>query len=177
MKATVFAIPGGHLSGRDLRRDMGDPDWVDHYLDRAHPWDLAVKIESITDGPIVLIGYSVGGSLIGHMSLLLGNIVGVVVYESPLIGVERVGGDFPVLWIENDYKSTWRREAESLEAFLKWFESHSTEVMVGEGRHVRLRFGWPPFGHAWDVRLNTRIAGFVREVGSGHTNSPPTDRK
>ena len=104
MKATVFAIPGGYLSGRDLCRDMGNPDWVDYYLDRDHPCELATRIESIAEGPIVLIGYSIGGSLIGHLSLLLGNIVGAVVYESPLIGVDHVGGNFPVLWIENYYE-------------------------------------------------------------------------
>jgi pimeloyl-ACP methyl ester carboxylesterase len=157
----VFALHGGYLGPDDLRRDMGDPSWVYKYLSGHDPESCEKQIwnHMLDEEPMVLLGYSMGGSTIGHLSTMLpdGMIRGAILYESPLIGVDEVGGDFPVLWIRNDYESTAKREQEFEETRLTWRKNHFMTEAFGKGRHVSWRFGFPPFGHAWDKNLNDVI--------------------
>ena len=160
----TIAFHGGYLSPEDLRRDMGDPDWVDEYL----PSDYRKVINSgrliASRGPIVLVGYSIGGSLIGHLSRVLPNIIGAVLYESALIGIDKVAGSFPVLWIRNRYESTKRREHEFDSTRAAWSVGREMADMRGEGRHVTWRWGWPPFAHAWDTQLNPMIQSWIANL-------------
>lgn len=165
----TIALHGGYLTPGDLRRDMGDPDWVDDYLPTAS------KIKLPTHTPLVLIGYSLGGSLIGHLSHFCRNIVAVVLYESPLIGLKVVAGSFPVLWVRNRYTSTAKRERKFDDTKRIWQRSHRVDEMTGQGRHVAWRFGWPPFGHAWDQSLNPLIDIWINHqllrIESGNVGS------
>jgi len=162
LKPTVFALHGGGLSAAAMRRDMGDPPWVDCYVEGD---DMSEVLASVGID-IVLIGYSLGGSRIGELSQLLpSDIVGAVLYESPLLGLQSTGGNFPVLWIRNQYRSTEKREREFSRAERIWSSTHPIQRELGEGRHVRWRFGWPPFGHAWDRSLNPVIADFIFHCG------------
>lgn len=167
----VIAFHGGYLSPESMRRDMGDPAWVDQYLPSA---DAAAIAEVLpTDRPLILIGYSLGGSLIGHLSNRMSNIVGAVLYESALIGIDSVAGSFPVLWIRNRYKSTRRREREFADTRAAWKKGRQFDEVTGTGRHVSWRFGWPPIAHAWDRTLNPLIAEWIDAVQQSQTPRKP----
>ena len=163
----VIALHGDYAKPADLRRDMGDPDWVDWYP-AGHD---AVNIRNLINSsgwqnePLVLMGYSKGGSVVGDLSHILDNIVGAVLYESPLMSPEDPGGTFPVLWIRNNYQPAVGRAFELWQTYCAWAENHPITKMTGQGRHIRWRFGWPPFGHNWDNSLNGHIERFVKEVG------------
>ena len=158
----TFALHGGYLSAGDLCRDMGNPVWVDHYLSGHDPEKLWDDITFLAkDEPVALIGYSSGGDVIGDLSWMLSNIVCAVLYESPLIGIDQVIGNFPVLWIRNNYKSTRRREREFDDTLREWSVEHPVTKLTGKGRHIYWRKGWPPFGHAWDKDLNDKIRSFI----------------
>lgn len=160
----VFALHGGYLGPEDLRRDMGDPRWVDHYLDGHDPVFCESQIRQwiIPGEKIVLLGYSFGGSVIGHLSQRFQNTIrSAVLYESPLIGTNTTGGKFPVLWIRNMYLATRFREAEFDWTRSAWQRTHRMTYRFGSGKHVKPRWGWPPFGHAWDRSLNSFIENWI----------------
>lgn len=159
MIATI-AFHGDFANGKILRRDMGDPEWVDLYYE-GHDLPLATRVCSAFD-TVVLVAYSFGGSLIGHLSHVLTNIAAVVLYESPLMGIDEPAGQFPVLWVRNDYKSTRRREKEFAATLVAWQADHNVDKMTGNGRHVRFACGWPPIGHAWDRSLNSSIRDWMK---------------
>lgn len=162
--ARTIAFHGGYLSPESMRRDMGDPAWVDHYLSNFAPSVAAdVLQQAWSRDPLILIGYSIGGSLIGHLSNRMSNIVGAVLYESALIGIDSVAGSFPVLWIRNRYKSTPRREREFADTRAAWRKNREFDEITGRGKHIYWRCGWPPFGHAWDQTLNRFIEQWLRD--------------
>lgn len=157
--STVIAFHGGYLTPAAMRRDMGNPSWVDHYLDNDSPEVVANVLRQLDS--VTLVGYSIGGSLIGYLSHLLDNIRAAVLYESPLIGLEAPAGAFPVLWIRNRYESTPRREKEFASTKEAWKQNHLVTEITGRGRHITWLWGWPPFGHAWDTSLNDWIANWI----------------
>ena len=160
MASSVVAFHGSLGNAAILARDMGDPAWVDLYHE-GHDVDAARNICSAFES-VVLVGYSMGGSVMGHLSHVLGNIAAVVLYESPLLGIDRPAGTFPVLWIRNDYRWTNQREIEFAETRAAWGESHHVDEMIGQGRHIRFVWGCPVIGHAWDQQLNPAIRDWIK---------------
>lgn len=145
---------------------MGNPSWADIYF-QGHDMESAKSICSAF-GSVVLVGYSFGGSLIGHLSHVLTNITAAILYESPLLEIEKPAGTFPVLWIQNDYWTFQFRQREFDETLAAWKQSHHVAEMTGRGRHARLAWGWPPVGHAWDQRLNKAIGAWIKIQSQPH---------
>lgn len=160
----VVAFHGDFASGRILKRDMGNPVWVNRYHDGLDLYKASKSLISRTDN--VLIGYSRGGSLIGHLSICQDiRIKAAVLYESPLIGIDEVGGTFPVLWIKNAYRRKGWRKKEMDDTEKLWRATHSVDTLVGQGSHVRFTMGCPPIGHAWDQQLNPAIEHWIDTHG------------
>jgi hypothetical protein len=160
----TYAFHGDFASATDLQQDMGDPPWVDAYVDYRS--DFASDIAQ--QDAACLVGYSRGGSIIGRLSLSLTNIVGAVLYESPLFNVDEPGGDFPVLIIWNRH-SRRRRSIEAWDALQRWKASgRSVTMLEGAGTHIKL-VGRPStlfLGHGWDVSLNDKIGTWVRSLST-----------
>lgn len=91
-----------------LKRDMGNlSPMVDLFWD-ANGWrrtdreiDRLEAFIRTLDQPPILIGYSRGGSVIAALSERV-ELRAAVVYESPVIDSDGVGGAFPVLMCWND---------------------------------------------------------------------------
>jgi len=165
----VVALPGGYLKGRHLQEDMGNPDWVHRYLDGHTAKEVLPKIP--LDKPLVLVGYSIGGSVIGDLSTMGFDIVGAVLYESPLLDVDYPGGNFPVLWIENKVERWAKGEIEFHLALQAWELTRPgkvTKLYGGFDAHWKWKRRWPPIAHAWDRRLNVFIKGWIE----GLVNEP-----
>lgn len=154
----VVAIHGDGGSARIMRRDMGDPSWVDRYLDWNGQVDAALKLA--WGGDIVLVGYSRGGAHIAGLAEHLPNIRAAVIYESPDPGMESVPGNFPALliWNRRGRGSTYQGSMSDA----AWIHSrHPVSRMIGKGRHTKFVFGWPPIGHGWDKSLNPEIESWI----------------
>lgn len=164
----TIAFHGDFSSAENFKRDAGIPEWT--YWD----WkDYSIRsISNLLDEPCVLVGYSRGGALIGQLSNFSENIIGAVLYESPIIPVKEmsndfVSGDFPVLWIENDNGRRWQsnrfyREME--DSKLKWSVGRELSWVTGSGRHTKFVWGWPPIGHGWDQGLNVLIKNWLLDL-------------
>lgn len=155
----TYAFHGDFASAEDLQADMGDPAWVDEYVDYRRDFESAIADQD----SVVLVGYSRGGSIIGELSLRLRNIRGVVLYESPLFGVDQPGGNFPALVIWNR-RSRKRRSIEAWDTLQRWRAGgRSVTMMDGQGAHLKfvMRPSTAFLGHGWDVSLNSRIAAWV----------------
>ena len=155
---SVIALHGDFASGSMLRRDCGIESW-------AYPnWKRKPYLPS--EGGYVLVGYSRGGSEIGHLSREWHRAIrAAVLYESPLLGTNRVYGDFPALWIENDWGRRLRggRYAREMQETLETWQLGGRRVdqLIGRGRHVEFTRGWPPFRHGWDRSLNRQILDWI----------------
>jgi hypothetical protein len=161
----TIAFHGDFSSAENFKRDTGIPEWT--YWDWTK-YSLR-SISNLLDEPCVLVGYSRGGALIGQLSNFNDNIVGAVLYESPIIPVKElsrdyVGGDFPILWIENMNGRRWRRKRfydEMEDSKQKWSFDREVIEVIGMGRHTKFVWGWPPIGHGWDQELNVLIRNWV----------------
>lgn len=152
----IIALHGDLATAEMLKRDVGDlSDSIDLFFDaggwRKFGQQVDRLLRLITEPP-TLIGYSRGGSVIALLSTRI-EIRAAVLYESPVIDSEGVGGHFPVLQIWNDRGCKFgRRREQALRAEQLW-SGHKVTPLVGRGRHMRLR----PLGHAWDCSLNSQI--------------------
>jgi len=158
------ALHGQYATGKMLRRDMGDPTWVDYYVHKIGKLTSA-ELQRLKP-PLILVGYSLGGSVIADLTHEL-DLVGAVLYESPLLNDTIPAGTFPVLWIQNDYRHKTRRKREMDSSLAGWKENHQVTQLTGSGRHIRGVIGWPMWGHAWDQTLNDKIAGWLWRIISG----------
>lgn len=162
---TVIAFHGKPGGAAMLRRDMGDPDWVDHYFSGHDLVDAYSLVES-NQGSI-LVGYSYGGDLIGRLTNVCTTIIGAVLYEAPLFEPTIPLDDFPVLQVWNRYgRESWGDSQRAK----KFWDGPFREVveMRGRGFHVRLTWRWPFLGHAWDRDLNGEIKKFVSYCRNRH---------
>lgn len=159
----VIAFHGHPGSADLLRRDMGDPEWVDVFFE-GHDLDEAVELVNSED-KVILVGYSFGGDLIACMTCHCRNIVGAVLYESPLLKPVIPKGNFPVCMIWNRFgRQSWPASVRSSQAWCK--QGRPFVDLEGRGGHVRFTWRWPFLGHAWDQRLNSEIERFVQYAAS-----------
>lgn len=164
----IIALHGDFATPTMLERDMGDlAPLVDIFFDAKgwHNFDCAMGrltslVRSLPEPPIV-IGYSRGGSAIARLSELV-ELRAAVLYESPVIDSEGVGGIFPVLQIWNDcgakYGASKLRRGQAKIAEQIW-ASHPVTQLQGVGRHMKVR----PIGHGWDVGLNGKIREWLSD--------------
>jgi len=103
----IIALHGDFASADRLVRDVGDlRTIVDLFFEAKGWWRFKYQIDKLIglitqlDDPPILIGYSRGGSAIAALSELV-EIRAAVVYESPVLDSDGVGGCFPVLQIWN----------------------------------------------------------------------------
>lgn len=161
----TIALHGDFASGAILRRDTGIESW-------EYPNWKRDRTVPIPREPYCLVGYSSGGSRIGHLSIeTVFQPVCAVLYESPLLGRDDVGDTFPVLWIRNDrgrgraglFKRRHEREMASTLAAWK-AGGRYVEELDGTGRHFETTNDWPPLRHGWDRALNERILSWIEEM-------------
>lgn len=163
----TIALHGDLATAEMLERDVGDlRDCVDYFFDARGWLRTQYQIDRLVDfirklpAPPAMIGYSRGGAVIAAVSELV-ELRSAVLYESPVIDSEGVGGEFPVLMIWNDAGAKFspsrvrRGQAKISEEI--WSASHPVTHLQGTGRHMRLR---PP-GHCWDVSLNAQIVDWI----------------
>jgi pimeloyl-ACP methyl ester carboxylesterase len=164
----IIALHGDFASARMLMRDVGDlAESIDVFWD-ANGWrrtepsiaKLERHIRTLSTPPI-LIGYSRGGSVIAALSERV-ELRAAIVYESPVIDSDGVGGAFPVLMCWNDCGvMAGKRKGQAKIAQQIWKASHPVTEIWGKGRHVK--FG--PIGHGWDCGLNGAIRDFLEACG------------
>ena len=164
----TIALHGDYASPDMLRRDMGNPAWVDHYYDGRGWRDVDGRIELLThfirsqEEPVVLVGYSRGGDVVARLSNSIPHLIrAAVVYESP-VSVDSCGGKFPALCVWNDRGSIRRlqRVDDVVKSLRLWSVGRRCEIMIGSGRHMDLM---PP-GHSWDRSLNSRIEDWLTMI-------------
>jgi len=144
---TIIALHGDFATPTMLQRDMGDlSELVDIFFD-ARKWlrfdaamgRLTSLVQSLSEPPIV-IGYSRGGSAIARLSELV-ELRAAVVYESPVIDSEGVGGSFPVLVIWNDCGAKIKRPGQARVAEEICFSPRKSRLkattQISPAKHVR----------------------------------------
>jgi len=163
----IIALHGDFATAKMFERDVGDLcNSIDLFFD-ARGWtrfhkriDRLIGLITQLDDPPILIGYSRGGSAIAALSELV-EIRAAVVYESPVIDSEGVGGSFPVLQIWNHcgarYGMNEMRRGQAIIAEQIWGENHEVTQLIGKGGHIRKN----PLGHAWDTSLNQQIRDWL----------------
>lgn len=163
----IIALHGDFATAEMLQRDVGDlACTVDLFFD-AKGWtrfskriDKLIGLITQLDDPPILIGYSRGGSAIAALSELV-EIKAAVVYESPVLDSDSVGGTFPVLQIWNDrgarYGLNEHRRQQSIIADQLWAKNHQVTQLIGTGGHIRRN----PLGHFWDCELNPKIRDWM----------------
>lgn len=162
MRPTVIALHGDGANGALLARDMGYPPWVDHYWNGDD--GLLEFVRSCES--VVIVGYSRGTQLAGRLSLKTNNIIGCILYEPMLKGMDSTGGIFPVLWIENDRgRKEWKEMKRAKEV---WARTHPMTEKEGKGRHWSIRLWRFPFrGHEWDQSLNAYCFNWIKGLNHG----------
>lgn len=165
----TIALHGDLATGDMLRRDMGDPCWVDEYFDGQ--WgpgrfdrsvrELSSKIQGV--GPCALVGYSRGASVIARLSIgpVAELIRAAVVYEGPVIDSASCGGCFPVLMIWNDDGAVANRTKAAAASIIKWRVGRRLEIIEGHGKHVE-KDEDGKHCHGWDKSLNVEIRDWLR---------------
>ena len=165
---TIIALHGDFATPSILQRDMGDLSQLVDIFFNARGWHnfdsamgrLTSLVKSLPQPPIV-IGYSRGGSAIARLSELV-ELRAAVLYESPVIDSEGVGGCFPVLQIWNDsgakYGRNKIRRGQAKIAEQIW-AGHQVTQLQGIGGHVKKR----PLGHGWDANLNQQIIDWMSQ--------------
>ena len=161
----VIAIHGDFATGEQLRYDMGDPPWVDHY---ATAKTFSQFVAQVPYGDVVLVGYSRGAEWIRQFANAYGfgaitRIRGMVGYEPLALGEFVLARSVPRLLIYNSRgRGAWTRlGASSIE---KWRGPGTTEL-AGRGFHIRVKMQPPFIGHAWDKSINPEIQRWLSELG------------
>lgn len=162
----IIALHGDLATPAMLERDVGDlASTVDLFFD-ARGWlrfdvqfEKLLNVVRMLPEPPIMIGYSRGGSAIAKLSEIV-PLAAAVLYESPVIDSDGVGGSFPVLQIWNDqgakYGRSKLRQGQAKVAEEIW-SSHPVTKLEGAGRHMTIN---PP-AHGWDCGLNKQIADWI----------------
>ena len=162
----IIALHGDFATPGMLERDMGDFQLEVAFFD-AHRWlnfdaamgRLITLVKSLPEPPI-MIGYSRGGSAIASLSEWV-ELRAAVLYESPVLNSEGVGGSFPVLQIWNNegakYSRFPARRKQARRSEQLWEKNHPVTAIEGVGEHFTKR---PP-AHCWDQNLNQQIVDWI----------------
>ena len=165
----IIALHGDFATPGMLKRDMGDFPLVADFFD-ARGWinfasamgRLVSLVKSLPEPPTV-IGYSRGGSAIARLSELV-ELRSAVLYESPIVDSDGVGGSFPVLMVWNDagakYSRFPARRKQVRRSEQLWAKSHPVTPIEGVGKHFTKR---PP-AHCWDQNLNQQIVDWIGQL-------------
>ena len=170
-RVTVVAFHGSTFfwtnGANRMRRDMGDPNYVSHYYREHNIPDFLA--EFATEERLFLIGYSKGGDFIARLTHYLDNIVGVVLYESPVLhdgGVcmDYTTDDFPVwmFWNESSRQAKTQAAGHSISEWSKSRTRFTLEMKMQGRGHVDW-FSFPP-GHAWDRRVTALIPSMIESL-------------
>jgi hypothetical protein len=163
----IIALHGDYARAEMLERDMGDLSCsVDLFYD-ANGWirfnkRLSKLLEMLTrlSEPPIMIGYSGGGAAIAVISRRIA-MKAAVLYESPVLDSEGVGGTFPVLMIWNNHGAKFSRSATRRQQAIYseeiWSQNHPVTNLMGTGGHIRRK----PLGHYWDTSLNDQIRDWL----------------
>ena len=160
----VIAVHGDFATGEQLRYDMGDPPWVDHYI-TAKTFDRFAA--QVPQQDVVLIGYSRGAEWVREVTNFYWcsrviRIRGVVGYEPLAEGNFVAVHTIPRLLIHNHRgRAAWTRLGEV--SLNRWRGPNTTELQ-GKGFHVRLKTRPPFIGHAWDQSLNPQVEKWIQEL-------------
>lgn len=169
-EVSAVAFHGDFAKAHHLQHDMGDPPWVDRYVQhqgrgRRDLPDGVIMNSIPAAGRLVLLGFSDGGDTVARLSqYLYHRILCAIVYESPVKSIRRPAGNFPVLMLWNEGSNRRYSEAASI-ARARWTANPDRVVAeeMGEGGHtkfVRRPSTWWR-GHGWDVGLNPLIVSWV----------------
>lgn len=169
MFTKVVALHGMPGSADMLREDMCNPYWVDKY----HQWKgLAPALNQFAALPrLILVGFSQGGARAVQLANILTNVAGIVLYESPLPNLpmsldptRSISADCPVLTIwNNNGRKNWKRCVALSRALEVRRSDAPVDILEGEGRHIRMKWSFPPFRHCWDARLNSQIGVYIQK--------------
>lgn len=171
MLPTVIAFHGSILpfmnGAKMLRRDMGDPEFVDHYF-QGNDVEKAIRFCSQFER-VFLIGYSKGGSTIGTLThyLCKTRIAGAVLYESPLLEVSSIptslpSDDFPV-WSLWNASSSRKDSREGRDTVYQWERNRSKFTYI-PGLHGKGHLQWFPPAHSWDKGINKHIQDWINST-------------
>lgn len=157
----LAAFHGDFFTAAHLRQDLGNPAWVDSYVDwrRSGGWleDLAAK------PALAIVAYSRGGQIAAQLSHELPNVRAFVLYEAPTLRAGPPAGTAPALWIWND--RSWRRNtAQARESLAQWQSSgRRVDFLTGSGSHLKRsrRARTLYLAHGWDLALNDRISAWL----------------
>lgn len=164
---TVVAFHGSPGTPSMFCADMGD---FARQVDEFPKWQGVTQAfdHLLRKHQVILIGFSKGGERATQLANLLPNVVGVVLYESPLPRVtmscdpeQPVTATCPalLLWNRNG-RQNWDRCYELSKAWANRAEGDTT-TLYGQGRHTRWEWKWPPLRHNWDQQLNFKIGVFL----------------
>lgn len=169
---TTIALHGDFATAEMLQRDVGDlASSIDGFFAAGgwvrfeHQFNKLLRLISELQEPPILIGYSRGGSVIARLSELI-EIKAAILYESPVLDSDGVGGTFPVLMLWNDCgvkfgRSAIRRGQAKISQEI-WSATHPVKELRGSGTHM----GFRPPRHGWDVILNDQIREFLTTSGN-----------
>lgn len=179
----IIAVHGDYSSGEKLQYDSGDPLFVDYFISwkkynkisRSYE-EVASQIRKIqreNDCNLILIGYSRGADFIREYAWDHPHVIGLIGYEPLASGNLR--SDIPLLLVTNQFgRHFWTRKGNmSAAAWVR--EDDCMELSGGVGFHIRLKWGWPPIGHAWDMSLNPMIEAWIDDVIDENSGNVSTD--
>lgn len=168
----VAAFHGDFAQPQDLRDDAGNPDWIDEYpsyeriTGRTYPYLVSGMAELRSRERLVLVGYSRGGDVVAWLSTQLTNIVGAILYESPVLSVHQPGGNFPAALVWNRYSRKSHSVAAEDACYAWGMGGRHRTLIWGDGKHTRRI--WRPRtlfrAHGWDVELNPLLANWVAHL-------------
>lgn len=166
----TIAIHGDFATPEMLAQDMGDmSDEVDlfHHFNYKRPIQFSHQLDQLCrtikeKGEVVLIGYSHGGSIIADVTEYLAReIVGAVLYESPVLRSDYIYGTFPALMIWNDNgASKGIRSNQADRSKRLWKKNRLVTELEGSGGHMKTN----PIGHCWDQSLNGKIRDWLSGI-------------
>ena len=165
----VIAFQGQGATPRMLQKDMGDPDWVDMYWDYRNPYFRLQRFIGVC--------YSISGSILAKHTLerrFRELMVGLILYECPILDDIIPLGDFPILsiWNERSFMLPSRKR-EMDDSIKRWSLNHPVEVKKAYGgrgllfRHLEPKPYWPFVGHAWDRGINSYAQEWVERIKYG----------
>ena len=161
------AFHGQFSSPRGLRRDAGAPEFIDLYLSSTDDISITAAKLARLKAPLLLIGYSLGGTLAMRLVDYDLPIKGLILYEAPVFDTNSMPApstDIKVLSIWNDYipKTHPRRVEKARSRTYQRSYPYYTELTGLTRAHTKFIFRPPFVGHGWDISLNSLIQVWIK---------------